>query len=329
VAREAVMVAGGAGFIGSAVVRELLAQDETVVSFDNYLHGTPENLKDLSGRLEVVFGDALDEMSLNECILKRNVRYIIDCIGDTFVPTAYLTPRRFLDINLYTTLNILRAAALHEVSRILYVSSTEVYGRNDDDRLDEAAPLAPVNTYAVSKLAADRLCYTFSVEHAVPVVIARIFNCYGPRESQPYIIPDIIYQLYRSNTLFLGNVRAERDFTYVDDMARALIALLRAPINPGEVVNVGSDTSYRIDWLAEKIATIMGKSGVELELDPKRLRRMDIDRFRCNNGKLTTLTGWRPEISIDDGLSRTVNWFRDNGNRWSWNAFVDGTLIYR
>jgi len=72
-----------------------------------------------------------------------------------------------------------------------------------------------------------------------------------------------------------------------------------------------------------------GKSGVELELDPKRLRRMDIDRFRCNNGKLTTLTGWHPEISIDDGLSRTVNWFRDNGNRWSWNAFVDGTLIYR
>jgi len=94
-------------------------------------------------------------------------------------------------------------------------------------------------------------------------------------------------------------------------------------------VNVGSDTSYRIDWLAEKIATIMGKSRIKLELDPKRLRRMDIDRFRCNTEKLTRLTGWHPEISIDDGLSRTVKWFHDNGNRWSWDAFVDGTLVYR
>jgi nucleoside-diphosphate-sugar epimerase len=323
------MVAGGAGFIGSAVVRELLAHDETVVSFDNYLHGIPENLRHLSGQLEVVYGDALDEVSLSDCIIKHKVKYIIDCIGDTFVPTAYTAPRRFFEINLYATLNILRTAALHKVNRILYVSSTEVYGRNDGDRLDETAPLAPVNTYAVSKLAADRLCYTFSVEHKIPVVIARIFNCYGPRESQPYIIPEIIYQLCQSNTLLLGNISAERDFTYVDDMARALIALLRVPINPGEVVNVGSDTSYRVDWLAQKIATIMEKSEIEIEVDPKRLRRMEISRFRCNNRKLTTLTGWHPEISIDDGLSRTVKWFRDNGNRWSWDAFVDGTFVYR
>lgn len=312
-------VAGGAGFVGSAVVRELLRQDQTVVSFDNYLHGVPANLCGLRGQLAVVRGDALDEDSLARAMADHGVTHVIDCIGDTFVPTAYRLPKRFFDINLQATLNLLGAASRSGVRRVVYVSSTEVYGRAAQERIDESAPLLPVNTYAVSKLAADRLCFTYAVEHGLPVVVARIFNCYGPRESHPYIIPEIIAQLHRGPVLSLGNVQAERDFTYVHDTARALIALLDAPVQPGDAVNVGSDCSYRVEWLAHVLAGMMGRE-VEIRLDPARLRRMDIDRFRCDNRRLKLLTGWEPRVGIEEGLSETVRWFRENGNRWSWES---------
>ncbi|XYI03548.1 NAD-dependent epimerase/dehydratase family protein [Sorangium sp. So ce1128] len=323
------IVAGGAGFVGSAIVRELLDRGLRVVCFDNYLHGVPEHVAGLGGEVAVVHGDALDEWALADAIERHHADYIIDCIGDTFVPTAYQMPQRFFDINLKATYNILRAAELCGVKRTLYVSSTEVYGQLRAPKATEETPLAPVNTYAVSKLAADRLCYTFAVEHGIPVVIARIFNAYGPRETQPYIIPEIIAQLHRCSTLCLGNTKAERDFTYVHDTARGLIALLESSLPNGDVANVGSDCSYSVEWLATTIAELMDVPDLRIEHDPKRLRRMDIDRFQCDNSKLRRYTGWEPSVDIRTGLAATIDWFRANGCRWSWESFVDGTNIYR
>ncbi|UII31039.1 GDP-mannose 4,6-dehydratase [Fulvivirga ulvae] len=324
-----VMVAGGAGFVGSAIVRELLDLNVKVVCFDNYLHGVPTNVNQLNGDLTIVHGDASNTHSLMECLLSCNVDYIINCIGDTFVPTAYEMPGRFFDINLGVCLNILKAADICKIKRVLYISSTEVYGITDVPLIDESVALDPVNTYAVSKLAADRLCYTFHLEHQTPVVTARIFNCYGPRETEPYIVPEIIYQLNKGNTLKLGNIKAERDFTYVHDTAKALIAVLASDIPNGEVVNVGSNVSYSVEWLAYKIAEIMEVDGLKLTIDQDRIRRLDIDRFRCDNTKLKQYTNWSPTVDIEDGLRKTVDWFRANSCTWSWESFVEGARIYR
>jgi nucleoside-diphosphate-sugar epimerase len=328
-AGRVVMVAGGAGFVGSAIVRELLRRGSTVVCYDNYLHGHPAHVAGLRGPLTVIHGDVRDDWSLFKALRDHHVEYIIDCVGDTFVPTAYLMPERFFDINVGGTLHLLRAAQALSIKRMLYISSTEVYGDAPSPKCDEKTELNPVNTYAVSKAAADRLCHTYYLEHGVPVVIARIFNCYGPRETEPYVIPEIIAQLHRGPRVALGNIKAERDFTYVHDTANALISVLASDLPDGDVVNVGSDTSFSVEWLARKLAEIMGVKELEIVTDPARLRKKDIDRFRCANCKLLHYTNWKPTVRIDDGLKMTVDWFRTNGARWSWESFVDGTAIYR
>jgi len=323
ISNSTVMVAGGAGFVGSAIVRELLSYNCRVVSFDNYLHGVPENVAHLDG-VTVVHGDALNPADLVKCMNDHQVEFVMNCIGDTYVPSAYLWPRRFFDVNVTACLNLLEACHTCSIKRMLYVSSTEVYGVAGVSLFDEGLPLSPVNTYAVSKLAADRLCYTHHLEHNTPVVIARIFNCYGPRETEPYIVPEIIYQLNRSNTLLLGNYKAERDFTFVHDTARALIMVLQSDIKNGDSVNVGSNNSYSVGWLAENIGKIMKVKNLRIEQDPKRIRKLDIDKFRCNNTKLKQYTGWEPKTCMMDGLEQTVSWFYQNNSKWSWESFVRG-----
>jgi nucleoside-diphosphate-sugar epimerase len=321
------MVAGGAGFVGSAIVRELLTYNCKVISFDNYLHGVQENVANLDG-VTVVQGDALNQMDLIKCMLDNKVEFVLNCIGDTYVPSAYLWPKRFFDVNVTACLNLLEACNVCGVKRMLYVSSTEVYGVTDVEVLDENIPLNPVNTYAVSKLAADRLCYTHNLEHNTPVVVARIFNCYGPRETEPYIVPEIIYQLNKSNTLLLGNYRAERDFTFVHDTARALIMVLQSDMKNGDVVNVGSNNSYSMEWLTHSLAEIMNVKNLRIQQDAKRLRKLDIDKFRCDNRKLIRYTGWKPKMSMQDGLEQTVSWFYKNNRKWSWESFVkDNQMI--
>lgn len=324
---DSLMVAGGAGFVGSAITRELISQGERVVCFDNYIHGVPENVQGLGEMLTLVQGDALDSWKLIDTINKYQVGYIIDCIGDTFVPSSYEMPQRFFDINLQANFNILMAAKVCGVKRVLYVSSTEVYGQHASAKFSEQTPLCPLNTYAVSKLAADRLCFTFHVEHKIPVVIARIFNCYGPRETHPYIIPEIISQLHKGPLLALGNIKARRDLTYVHDTAQALIAVLHSDIPNGEAVNVGSDTIYSVEWLVHQIAELMGVKGVEIRQDQRRFRHLDLDRLQCDNSKLKMYTGWSPRVCINEGLSETINWFKNNGCHWSWESSMRDTRL--
>jgi nucleoside-diphosphate-sugar epimerase len=209
------------------------------------------------------------------------------------------------------------------------VSSTEVYGEAACAKCSEETGLNPVNTYAVSKAAADRLCHTYYIEHGVPVVIARIFNCYGPRETEPYVIPEIIAQLHRGSRVVLGNIKAQRDFTFVHDTANALISVLASDVPNGEAINIGSDTGYTIEWLAHKLAEIMEVKSLHIISDPARFRRRDIQQFRCDNTKLRKYTKWYPVVAIDEGLKITVDWFLANGARWSWESFVDGNVIYR
>ena len=264
-----VMVAGGAGFIGSQLVRELLDEGAEVSVFDNFLHGDPANLAEVKKDIELVIGDLLDEWKLLGALQKIKPQYIYDLVGDTYVPTAYDIPKRFLRINVEGTMNLLLAAQVAEVERILYVSSTEVYGEAiSSEPMTEDHPLGPYNTYAVTKTAADRLCFTFHKERDIPVVMARIYNSYGPRESEPYVIPEIIAQLSKGKVVRLGNIKARRDFTYVSDTSRGLMTIMESDTPNGDHVHVGSQITYSIEELAAMIAKIMDVPDYEIVIDP-------------------------------------------------------------
>ncbi len=301
-----VLVTGGAGFVGSALVRRLLDGDRRVVVLDNFFSGPRENVEGLGDGVVVLEGDVLDEAFLDEVFATRRPDRVYHLVGDTFVPSAYREPRRFFRINVEGTLNVLEACARHGVGRMLYVSSTEVYGRAPLQPIREDGALDPANTYAVSKLAADRLCHTFVHEHGVPVRIARIFNCYGPRETQPYVVPEVIRQLARGPVVALGNPEARRDFTYVDDTARGLEAVMEADLPDGDVCHVGSGTSVSIRELVGVCGRLMGHAATQIVEDPRRRRALDVEEFRADATRLRALSGWAPRVGLEEGLARTI-----------------------
>jgi nucleoside-diphosphate-sugar epimerase len=316
--QKRIVVLGGAGFIGSALVRRLINQQHAVYVVDNFFHGSRQNLAGIPQLDLVTDLDALDYRSLRDYMIRLAPDIVVNCIGDTFIPSAYDMPERVVNLNVRTTLNVLRASTEAKTKRVLHLSSTDVYGDNAAQGCNELTPLAPENTCAVSTMAADRLCYTFALEHGLPTVIARLSNAYGPRETHPYIVPEIIGQLSVSSYLSLGNLEAKRDFTYVDDIVAALDSLLWIPAQRGEVFNVGSGDAVSVGALARLLGVLMGQDSITISVNHSRLRKRDPPRLCCDSTKLRSRTGWAPRVSIEQGLKMTVDWFKSNDSRWPW-----------
>ena len=313
-----VMVTGGAGFIGSALVRELMKKRAKVIVYDNFLNGIMENLEEIKDEIVIVNGD-ITNPNFKDYLVKYNIEYLFNLAAEPYIPHSYERPKQFFEVNANGVLNVLMASKETNVRRIIQYSTSEVYGSSLYVPMDENHPTNPASTYAVSKLAADRLCYTLFHEQKIPVIVLRQFNVFGPRETHPYIIPELISQLHVSNKLRLGNIKAKRDMSYVEDAVKGAIALMGCEGAVGHAVNLGTGKSYSIAEMANIIGGIIGQGDIEIIVEKERLRPLDVDCLQCDYSKMNKLTKWNPEISFEDGIKKTIEYFNGKNKTWPWN----------
>jgi len=264
--------------------------------------------------IEIVAGDVRDP---NYC---RHITQGIDTVFHLAaliaIPYSYVAPDSYVDTNISGTLNICQAARDNGVKRFIHTSTSEVYGTAQYVPIDENHPLQPQSPYSATKIAADAIAMSFFNAFELPVTVVRPFNTYGPRQSARAVIPAIITQIASGKrTIKLGDVSPTRDFNYVEDTCRGLIALAECEAAIGQIVNVGSNYEISVGDTLNLIRDLM-KSDVEFVVDNKRVRPRNSEVFRlwCDNTRIELLTGFKPKVSIRDGLKRTIDWFTNPNN---------------
>lgn len=309
-----VLVTGGAGFIGSTLVRELLARGYKITVLDNMSIGLIENLPDGDGALKIIAGDVRDFEMVSAVVHGHNL--VLHLAAQAFIPMSYDLPVKCADVNSIGSLNVFKACLDHDVKRIVHVSSSEVYGSSRYVPMDEKHPLNPVSTYAVSKLAADLWAQSMYFEHKLPVVILRPFNTFGPRDTLPRFIPEIIRQNLKEPVIKVGNLQSGRDYTFVTDTAKGIIKAMECEDIEGEIINFGTGRSPKMHEILSMILKRMDTENKEVVQDKTRLRPHDVNNLISDASKARKLLGWAPEFNLEDGLQKTIDWYMNNGQTW-------------
>ncbi|MFN2589213.1 MAG: dTDP-glucose 4,6-dehydratase [Actinomycetota bacterium] len=310
-----VLVTGGAGFIGSHFVDVALsaglAERVTVLDALTYA-GTRENLADHRDgeRVEFVQGDVADPLTVEPLVARSGL--VVNFAAESFVDRSIADARPFAVTNVLGTQTLLDACLKHGVP-MLQVSTDEVYGSTPEGAFTEESPLQPNNPYAATKAGADLLCRSFHRTYGIDVRIMRGPNAYGPRQHPEKAIPTFAVAALEGSPLpVYGDGSNRREWLYVEDFARAVLTVAEAGA-PGEVYNAGGGHEIANVDLAQMVCRIAGA--------PEDLVTFVEDRpghdFRYSMvwDRLAAL-GWKPEVAFEDGLARTVAWFRDHPERW-------------
>lgn len=310
------LVTGADGFIGSHLVDLLLSQGIKVRALSQY--NSFNNWGWLEGKsdpnLEIVCGDVRDAVFCRH--IARDTDTIFHLAALIAIPYSYVAPESYVDTNVKGTLNMCQAAKDLGVGRLIVTSTSEVYGTAQYVPIDEKHPRQPQSPYSATKIGADAIAKSFYNAFWLPVVIARPFNTYGPRQSARAIIPTIISQIANgAREIKVGDLSPTRDFNYVEDTCRGFLALGRADNIEGEEINIATGTEISMADTLKLIAELMG-ADVKYVVDPERLRPSKSEVFRLcgDNTKIESLTDWRPQVTIREGLRRTIEWFTDPAN---------------
>jgi NAD dependent epimerase/dehydratase len=320
-----VLVTGADGFIGSHLVEHLLgtaSEVRALVQYNSFnFWGWLEDVPSLN-QVEVVTGDIRDS---HFCIgLLKNIDVVFHLAALIPIPYSYLAPDTYIDTNVRGTLNLCQAALSNAVEKFIHTSTSEVYGTAKYSPIDEDHPLRAQSPYSASKIGADAIATSFYCSFQLPVVIARPFNTYGARQSARAVIPTIISQIASgAHEVKLGDLTTTRDFTYVDDTCRGFLAIASLDAGFGEVFHIGSDHEISIADLFSLVAKRMN-SEVQIQVDPKRLRptESEVLRLRCSYQKLREASGFHPQVSLNDGLKRTIDWFENPDNLRRYKGFL-------
>jgi UDP-glucose 4-epimerase len=293
------LVTGGAGFIGSELVRQLLKNGNYVIAYDNFAVGKKSNLPQ-SEFLEIIEGDLRDGKKIRETFKKKRPQNVFHLAALHFIPYCISHPQETIQVNVEGTLNVLEACKSSDVESLVYASSAAVYPIKDTPHSENDKP-GPIEIYGATKLFGEELIKIFNKETRVKCAIARLFNGYGRRETNPHVIPDILDQLPNGNKITLGNVEPKRDFIHTSDISSALRSISDNNGYSFEVFNVGTGTGRSVKKIVEIIAKILNRP---LKIEISDIRRRKIERLHLVSdiSKIQNMIGWSPKVSIIDGF---------------------------
>ncbi len=319
-----ILVTGADGFIGSHLVEKLLAENHQVRALSYYnsfnYWGWLEGIDNKN--LEVVSGDIRDPFFCDS--ISQGIDLIYHLAALIAIPYSYVAPDSYIDTNVKGTLNICEAGKKNGVKKIIVTSTSEVYGTAKYVPIDENHPKQPQSPYSASKIGADMIAMSYYNAFNLPVVIARPFNTYGPRQSARAIIPTIISQIANGATeIKVGDLSPTRDFNFVKDTCNGFIAIAKCDELIGQEVNIATNTEISMLDTLKLIATIMEKDVTFIQ-DSQRIRPAASEVFRLwgDNQKLVKLTGYQPNYSIEMGLKETIDWFLNPSNLAKYKSHI-------
>lgn len=317
-----VFVTGADGFIGSHLVEALVARGSRVKALVYYnswgsLGWLGEASANVLREVEIFPGDVRDAERMEQGV--SGAAYVFHLASLIGIPYSYEAPRSYVDTNVTGALNILNACRRSDaLVRLVHTSTSEVYGTAQTVPISEHHPLVGQSPYSASKIAADKLAESYHLSFELPVVMARPFNTFGPRQTARAVIPTIASQLLSGvNELKLGALSPTRDFNYVTDTAAGMIALALCSEANGQVVNIGTGEEWSIETTAKMLMEITGCT-IPIASDESRLRpaASEVNRLLADVSKMRNLTDWKPQVSFKEGLSRTAAWIGTNLDRF-------------
>lgn len=294
------LVTGGAGFVGSGLVRHLLALNHEVLVLDDLSRGSLENLPD-SDQVTVIKGDIRDRDLLSRA-MSRAPEYVFHLAAHHYIPFCNQNPEETISVNVHGTQCVLSAAkAAGTVKKLIFASTAAVYAPSSAQHLETEQP-GPIDIYGISKQCGELLTEHYHRETGVPTLCARLFNVIGPRETNPHLIPDIMNQL-PGPEIRLGNMMPKRDYIHVDDVASALMTLLLADLKDG-CVNVGTGHAYSAQDVVKEMERALGVS-LSVDSVAERQRAGDRPMLVADTKKLES-QGWRCQHHFRSAVRATL-----------------------
>jgi NAD dependent epimerase/dehydratase len=315
-----ILVTGASGFIGSHLVERLVAEGADVRALFHYNSRSDYGLLELLdpatlAGVEIIPGDLKDGDGVRRAVKGCEIVFHLGAL--IAIPYSYRNPNDFVQANVVGTANVLNAALEYGVERLVHTSTSETYGTAQYQPIDEAHPLVAQSPYSASKIAADKLAESYHFSFDLPVATIRPFNTYGPRQSARAVVPTIIAQALAGGTIRLGSTSPKRDFNYVGDTVSGFLAVASNEAAIGEVINIGSGRTVSIQDVIDEVGRILGRT-LEVETDPARIRpdKSEVGLLLADNRKAADLLGWRPEVKLEEGLRRTVEWIAAHAARY-------------
>ncbi len=307
------LVTGGAGFIGSHLVEELLRRGQHVRVLDNFSTGKRENLRDLMDQIELIEGDIRSYHIVREAV--QGIDFVLHQGALPSVPRSINDPITTNEVNVGGTLNVLDASKDAGVKRVVYASSSSVYGPDPELPVREDMTPQPVSPYAVAKLTGEKYCHVFSRVYGLETVALRYFNIFGPRQDPntqySAFIPKFVVGIMDGQPLTIdGDGEQAKDFTYVSNVVEANLLALEAEGVSGEVFNIGCGQSTSVNEVVGHIRQISNSQG-EISYGPSRTG--DVPRSMADISKAREKLGYKPQVLLREGLERVALWFRKVG----------------